>query len=227
VRDQPFDFGRSRSSSSAICRVVDHDWGNGQFIIRTGDAIDLSREAELRAIRHIAHLRHLAAPHEVSPAESCEFKLTMSSDPIAFGCLLSGVAGFAFIMALRNLVRAKQSGSWPTIDATVIESRVVIVSKGFRPKIVYRYQFGGRNYESARVMIGGMWGTSGDGSARLVQRFAKGSVAAVAVDPKSPNFSVLITGIRFHQVFTAICCAVVFMGTLPVLWAFTQLGIAQ
>ncbi len=151
----------------------------------------------------------------------------MSSDPIAFGCFLSGVAGLAFIVALSNLVRAKQSGSWPTIDATVIESRVVVASKGSRPRIVYTYQVANQNYESARVVVGGMWGTSGDGSARLVERFAKGSVAPVAVDPKSPHFSVLMPGIRFHQVFTAMGCAVVFVGTLPMLWAFMQLGAAR
>jgi len=148
-------------------------------------------------------------------------------NPIAFGCLLSGAAGIAFTIAVRNLLRAKKSSSWPTVDCTIVDAQVMASPKGSRPKIVYRYRVAGRDYESARVVIGGLWETSGDGSAQMVQRFPKSSVAAVALDPGDPAYSVLIPGVRLHQVLTAIFSAVIFIATLPVLWMFTRLVIAS
>jgi len=99
--------------------------------------------------------------------------------------------------------------------------------KGARPKIVYRYQFDGRDYESARVVIGGMWETTGDGPAQTVLRFPKGSAATVALDPCDPAYSVLIPGVQSHQVLTALFGAVIFIAALSVSLVVTHLAVSS
>lgn len=149
----------------------------------------------------------------------------MALNPIAFGGLLSGSAGLALIVSVRNLYRARKSVSWPMVNATIVDASVLPTSKGFRPRIVYKYRVAERSYESDRVVVGSMWGTSGDSSARLVRKYSKGSATAVAVDPAHPGYSVLLPGIRFHQVFTAILCAVAFAATLTLLWVFADMEV--
>lgn len=103
--------------------------------------------------------------------------------PIAFGCLLTGAAGIGVSVPLRNLWRAHRSKSGPTIDCTIVGAQVQVGHEGSRPEIVCRYQVAGKRYESGRVVVGGLWETSGDGPARLVERFPKGPSATVALDP--------------------------------------------
>ena len=142
------------------------------------------------------------------------------TSPITFACVLLGVDAVALTIVVRNLVRAKRSTAWPLVEATVIRSRLVVASKGSRPKIAYRYQVDGRNYESARVVVGVMAGVSGDGPARLVQRYPAGATAAVAVDPDRPEYSVLVPGVQVHQVFVAGFTIAGVLMTLPLLWMF-------
>jgi ribulose 1,5-bisphosphate synthetase/thiazole synthase len=78
----------------------------------------------------------------------------ISFTPIAFASLLSAVAGIVSIATLRNLVRAKHSPSRPTVDTTIIETEVIIASKGHRPKIAYRCQLAGKEYERDRLVVG-------------------------------------------------------------------------
>ena len=139
--------------------------------------------------------------------------------PMGLGFALFAAANIAFGFAIRNLLRAKKSRSWPTVECTILEAKVVVGNKGSRPRIVYRYQFGGKAHESARVLVGGMWETSGDGSAQMVKRFPKGSIAAVALDPRNPAYSVLVPGVRLHQVASVGFGAVVFLAA----WAIAYL----
>jgi hypothetical protein len=145
------------------------------------------------------------------------------SSPITFACGILGVDAIALTVVVRNLIRAKRSAAWPRVEATVIRSRLVLAGKVTRPKIAYRYQLDGRTYESARVVVGMMAGVSGDGPARLVQRYPAGATAAVAVDPDGPGYSVLVPGIQVHQVFVAGFTIAGVLTTLPLLWMLSRL----
>ena len=114
------------------------------------------------------------------------------------------VVGLALLLPTRLIVRARQSRSWPTVDATVVDARVVGTSKGSRPKIRYRYQTSDGPHESNRLVVGWMWGVSGGGPERIVGQFPKGATVRVAVDPADPRYSVLLPGLSVHQVLTAI-----------------------
>jgi hypothetical protein len=114
------------------------------------------------------------------------------------------VLGLALLLATRLIMRARQSRSWPTVDATVVDARVVGTSKGSRPKIRYRYQTPDGPHESDRLVVGWMWGVSGGGPKRIVGQFPKGATVRVAVDPADPRYSVLLPGLSGHQVLTAI-----------------------
>ncbi|HSI51031.1 MAG TPA: DUF3592 domain-containing protein [Ideonella sp.] len=116
------------------------------------------------------------------------------------------VIALALLLPTRLIMRARQSRSWPTVDATVVDARVVGTSKGSRPKIRYRYQTPDGPHESGRLVVGWMWGVSGAGPERIVGQCPKGSTVRVAVDPADPRYSVLLPGLRFHQVATAIGC---------------------
>jgi Protein of unknown function (DUF3592) len=146
--------------------------------------------------------------------------------PIAFACATLAVDALALTVVVRNLVRASRSVRWPLVQATVVRSRLVAAGKGTRPRIEYRYQAGGRTYESARVVVGMMAATGGDGPARLVARHPEGTAAAVAVDPQRPGYSVLVPGIRVHQVFVAGFTIAGVLMSLPLLWPFIHLALA-
>jgi hypothetical protein len=114
------------------------------------------------------------------------------------------VLGLALLLPTRLILRARQSSSWPTVDATVLDARVVGTSKGSRPKIRYRYQTPDGPRESDRLVVGWMWGMSGAGPQRIVGQFPKGATVRVAVDPADPRYSVLLPGLKSHQVLTAV-----------------------
>lgn len=145
---------------------------------------------------------------------------------IAFASVLSGAAVIALAVSVRNLMRARQSRTWPTVEGTIVEAQVVARNKGSRAKIVYRYRVAGTDYEGTRVVIGGQWDTNHDGAAKVVRRFPQGSTAKVALDPADPGYSVLVPGLGFQQVLTVIVCTIILLATLPVLWAFTHLSAA-
>lgn len=114
------------------------------------------------------------------------------------------VLGLALLLPTRLILRARQSRSWPTVDATVVDARVVGTSKGSRPKIRYRYQTPDGLHESNRLVVGWMWGVSGGGPERIVGQIPKDATVRVAVDPADPRYSVLLPGLSVHQVLTAI-----------------------
>ena len=108
-------------------------------------------------------------------------------------------------------------------QVTIVEACVVGSPKGARPKIMYRYHLDGNNYESSRIVVGGMWETSGNGPAQLVRQFPTGAVARAVVDPTDPSYSVLIPGIRVHQILATFFGVVIFAGTLVLLWLVLHL----
>ena len=127
------------------------------------------------------------------------------------------VAGGAFGLAVGQLVRARNSHSWPTVAATILDAQVRQGSKGWKPQISYSYASAGTRYASDRIVVGWMWDVGGGSARRLVARHAKGSSVPASVDPRDPSYSVLVPGVRIHQIFSVVVCGLVLLPTIALL----------
>lgn len=128
--------------------------------------------------------------------------------------LISGVVLLGF--ALAHLWRARQSQSWPAVEATVSSVGVANeIGEGvsFRPEVRFTYSFGGQVYESTRVRVGWSMSATQHWAAGVVARYPKGSRVRAAVDPRDPEFCVLERGVhRFLWVSLAFSSAFVAVG---------------
>lgn len=111
--------------------------------------------------------------------------------------LISGLVLLGF--ALAHLWRARQSQSWPAVEALVSSVGVANeIGEGvsFRPEVRFSYSFGGQVYESTRVRVGWSMSATQHWAASLVARYPKGSRVSAAVDPQEPAFCVLERGVH-------------------------------
>ena len=118
-------------------------------------------------------------------------------------------------LSIRVLLRARNSASWPTIDATVVEARVKESKKGtFQPIIRYEYFAGGEQQSSRRISGGLPISVSGNWAQRTVDEFRLGSRVHAYVDPRNPGYAVLRPGIRPVHVVLVVFSALAM--TVPV-----------
>ena len=99
-------------------------------------------------------------------------------------------------------MRGGASKKWPSVQGTVLESRV-IERKNFSTKravathstiyeahILYGYKVGNRSYTSNRICFG----PPDEGAGELVKKYPVGKVVRVYYDPNDPGNSVLEPG---------------------------------
>jgi hypothetical protein len=121
---------------------------------------------------------------------------------VAVVCLGFACFGAAFIgIGIFDWTRAADSASWPTVQGTVIESRVVVTTstrKGrtqhsHSARMVYRYEVDGREYEahrlSFRVHMGGE-----DAAQETVAAYPVGARVDVRHSPADPSLACLVPG---------------------------------
>jgi hypothetical protein len=124
----------------------------------------------------------------------------------------------ALIIAIRLLARAKRSRSWPKVEGTILESRVVDKGNAHEPRVTYTYTADGKSYVGHRITVGWTLATTGKSAERLVAAHAKGSRVAVAFDPADPSYSVLATGFQASHLMIA-----AFLAAFSVTGAFSAL----
>jgi hypothetical protein len=116
-------------------------------------------------------------------------------------------------LATRLLVRAKRSRSWPTVEATIVESRIKRRGANYEPQIVYAYAVDGKSYKSHRIAVGFSFARDKRSAERIAASYAKESRVVAAVDPKNHAYSVLARGIQTsHLVVAAFCSVLVLAG---------------
>lgn len=102
---------------------------------------------------------------------------------------LAGAALIALSLWLR--ARSSQCRQWPSVEGTVLESRVDDAHLEFmKPVLRYRYAVDGRSYVGFRVAFSG-YGISRPAMARLIQPYTAGQPVRVFYDPGNPASAVL------------------------------------
>ena len=124
-------------------------------------------------------------------------------DAVLIVSMVTGLGAAA--LALRLLLLARQSATWPRVAATVTESRVEKRGPNATIAVIgYAYTLGGRQYIGRRVAVGVQPATTGSGAQRLVAQFPAGAAAEIAVRPDQPGYAVLRPGVQLlHVVLVA------------------------
>ncbi|MEO7116844.1 MAG: DUF3592 domain-containing protein [Caldimonas sp.] len=108
------------------------------------------------------------------------------------------------------VIRASKSKSWPTVEATVVDSRVKGGGNTHAPLIEYSYVIDGQRYTSRRRSIGPAISVSGGWAAKIVAAAPKGSTIVASVDPRDPACAVLVPGIAgAHLLMLAVFAGIV------------------
>ena len=116
-------------------------------------------------------------------------------------------------LILNQLERARESSSWPSVEATILSSRTKSTGRAgiMRPAVTFTYSIEGKVYESRRVFVG--WesgGESREATEKILARYPIGARVAAAFDPEKPSYCVLLPGFRSNHK-TMIFVGVVFV----------------
>ncbi len=143
----------------------------------------------------------------VTPCVDCWHSDRMTTSILTLGVFV--LPAVVLALAIRMLLRARRSVSWPTVEATILESRVLERKKRtFEPSVVYVYATGGQRLTGRRLWVGLTFATSGGWAQRIVASYPVGTLVRAAVDPGDPGYSVLVTGLRFQHVAAVLLSAV-------------------
>ncbi len=116
--------------------------------------------------------------------------------------LTAAMAGTGLIaLALWLRARAAQSRQWPSVEGTVLESRVDAAHLEFmKPVLRYQYTVDGCRYVGFRVAFSG-YGVSRQAMARLIEPYPAGRPVRVYYDPGNPASAVLDNRSRSDWVY--------------------------
>ena len=139
--------------------------------------------------------------------------------------ILAG-AGILFF-GIRNFNRARESITWPTIEGHVIRSEMTWGSSHdsttYKAEVLYNYQLSSVTYSSNRVGFGD-YGSSDSSHARtILNRYPTGISVQVHYNPKSPELSVLETGVHGATYFLPLGGLLFFVVGCLTLWGLPKL----
>ena len=128
----------------------------------------------------------------------------MSSD-LVVAILVQSFVTVAALVMLRTLALGHASRNWPTVQGQVERLEVVSnqVDGGttYKPRIIYRYRVGAREYQGRRIRattFGG--GFSDQAAARaMLDGYYPGSAVTVHYHPRRPGNSLLRPGVTSMQ----------------------------
>jgi hypothetical protein len=101
---------------------------------------------------------------------------------------------------MRDLIKAGRSGSWPTVEGTIIRSQINTKSDSdgstYAPEIEFRYAVGDQVYTSTCIRAGMRMSASHRFAAAFTSRFRVGATAQIGYDPLDPASAILEPGIH-------------------------------
>lgn len=101
---------------------------------------------------------------------------------------------------VRDLVKASRSASWPTVEGTIIRSRINTKSDSngstYEPDIEFRYTVGNQVYSSTCIRAGMRMSASQRFAAAFTSRFPEGTAVRIGYDPLDPASGILEPGIH-------------------------------
>jgi len=151
----------------------------------------------------------------VRPAPGRSRVVVGRSLAVVLACL--GLAQLsAALVVYRN---ASQSPLWPTTHGTIVESRVVGVIRGVRPRIRYAYTVDGRTLEGRNVSYGRVRGDRSNAHARgVVERYQVGDDVTVYFHPGHGRIAILEPGADGYPLLTSCFAAALWLGAATLVW---------
>jgi hypothetical protein len=155
------------------------------------------------------------------------------------GCIMAGFFGVFFLagagvlwwLMLGPLYKISKAQSWESTPCTVVSSQLGSQSDSdgstYRVEVLYRYAYGGREYESSRYDFETAYSSGSAPKQAIVDRFVAGEACTCFVDPAEPARSVLNRD--FHKSYWAGLVGLPFLlvGLFGLLWvsgAFSAAG---
>ena len=126
--------------------------------------------------------------------------------------LLTLLCGIGVLVTARRLWRALAARGWPVVDGEVVaatmEYKEFHDSPGLncQPRITYRYNFRGREFESDNYNVLPEW-LDRQTAISILSRYEVGRRIEVRVNPVDPEIAVLEAGARFGHYFVLLACA--------------------
>ena len=150
----------------------------------------------------------------------------------AAGIVCAAIGLLFTVVCVSVMSKANDSESWPTVEGTVLESKVVKKEEKnddgettimYTADVAYRYDFGGRSYKSAKVSHVKSSSSSSAEAETTAARYAPGRRVRVFVNPSDPSDAVLETsagggpvlGIVFGVIFMLVGVGVIVAGRRP------------
>ncbi|NOZ13160.1 MAG: DUF3592 domain-containing protein [Acidobacteria bacterium] len=126
-----------------------------------------------------------------------------SKTGLFIGALIFGGLGIFLLFGwVQNLQMAHASKSWPSVQGTVVSSRVVRIQEltdkkkkrpqySYKPLVKYSYSVEGQGYLSSRISFGDYYTNKRDHARHIVAAYPAGKTVRVYYDPEAPMHSVL------------------------------------
>ncbi|HDM77820.1 MAG TPA: tetratricopeptide repeat protein [Deltaproteobacteria bacterium] len=93
------------------------------------------------------------------------------------------------------VVKGYETKKWPSVDGTIVSSKLVRYGKKSRAKIVYEYQVNGQKFKSDRITVESLINITTRTAKSLARRYRAGEVVRVYYNPKDHKDSVLKLGV--------------------------------
>jgi hypothetical protein len=107
---------------------------------------------------------------------------------------LSVIAGMAMWIGTPILVRHLRSKrEWARVQAIVLESEARPTGEGYYPHVRYRYEFGGRTYESNEIRSWVSEASRAGPARKTAARYPVGMGVMAYVNPSNPSEALLET----------------------------------
>lgn len=106
---------------------------------------------------------------------------------------------FLFVNGVFELVKAKESEFWPSVEGVVLASEVSVDNSGddvsYGVDVTYRYVVDDRSYKGDSVAVSELNSGSRERAAKVVERYPVERLVEVYYDPSDVEFSVLEPGV--------------------------------
>lgn len=134
------------------------------------------------------------------------------ADRVIFAALTWGwallVVTIGEVLAMRNIIKGRQSEHWPTVPAIVTEAFSRNWFGRHTPVVRYRYEWLGTAYLGSRIAFARVVIPSKASADAFLRQFQLGSTVEARANPRRPSESVLRAGSRVQNWVEAICAAV-------------------
>lgn len=138
-------------------------------------------------------------------------------------------AGIGMILTGKNLWVARQSVRWPKASGQIVQSRVIERKSRsyteYRSQVRYRYQVGGKTFESEKIEFVEEWFRNREIALQTANEYPVDAPVDVFHHPQKPNRAVLKTGA--HQLQYALAGAFGLFFLAFIYWHWAEVGLIQ